>query len=121
MKLKTRHDYRARRHRRIRKKINGSASCPRLAIMVSNRHIHAQFIDDVAAVTLVGGSTQGSDSAGCNVAAAKALGTRLGALAKDRGIAQFVVDRGGFAYQGRVKAVVDGALEAGLTNQKEEK
>jgi large subunit ribosomal protein L18 len=121
MKLKTRQDFRARRHRRIRRKINGSASCPRLAIMVSNRAIQAQFIDDEAAVTLVGMTSQGAETGSKNVAAAKTLGTRIGALAKERGILRFVVDRGGFAYRGRVKAVVEGALEAGLTNTKEAK
>ncbi len=121
MKLKTRQDFRARRHRRIRRKINGTASCPRLAIMVSNRHIHVQFIDDEAAATIVGASTEGAERSGNNVAAAKTLGARIGAMAKERGISRFVVDRGGFAYRGRVKAVVEGAIEAGLTDKKEEK
>jgi len=89
--------------------------------MVSNRAIQAQLIDDDAAATIIGVSTQGVEAGSKNVDAAKQLGTRIAGLAKERGILRFVVDRGGFAYRGRVKAVVDGALEAGLTNKKEAK
>jgi large subunit ribosomal protein L18 len=120
MKLKTRKDYRVRRHRRVRRKIHGTAECPRLAIMVSTQHIYAQLIDDDAGLTLAAATTRGTESSK-NVAGAKILGQQIAEQAKGKDIARFVVDRGGFAFGGRIKAVVDGALEGGLTNTKEEK
>ncbi len=119
MKLKTRKDLRARRHTRVRAKVSGSVACPRLAIMISNRHMVAQMIDDAAGVTLAAASS-GPDEKPC-VASAQALGRRLGEAAGTNGITRFVVDRGGFRFHGRVKAIVDGVLEAGLTNTKEAK
>lgn len=119
MNVKTRKDLRARRHARVRAKVRGSATCPRLAIMISNRHVYAQMIDDEAGVTLVSVSSSG-DGNPC-VEAAQVLGRGLGEAAKAKGLGCFVVDRGGFRFHGRVKAVVDGALEAGLTNVKEAK
>jgi len=119
MKLKTRKDVRARRHRRVRRKIGGTAGCPRMSVMVSNKCIYAQFVDDEKGVTLVGDSSR--TDGGCSVDAGRKLGKRVAEKAKENGISRFVVDRGGFKFHGRVKAVVDGALEAGLTNKKEEK
>jgi large subunit ribosomal protein L18 len=120
MKAKTRKDYRQIRHQRIRKKISGTAECPRMAIMVSNKNIYVQLIDDEAEVTLASASTQNEDG-GRNISTAASLGQRIGEIAKDKGFSRFVVDRGGFRYHGRVKAVVDAAIEAGLRNTKEEK
>jgi large subunit ribosomal protein L18 len=120
MKLKTRKDYRVRRHRRVRRKVHGTAACPRLAIMVSTQHIYAQLIDDDAGVTLASATTRGAE-AGKNVAGARTLGLQIAETAKSMDVARFVVDRGGFTFTGRVKSVVDGALEGGLTNKKEEK
>jgi large subunit ribosomal protein L18 len=119
MKTKTRKDYRLSRHRRIRKKISGTADCPRMAIMVSNKNMYVQLIDDEAEVTLA--SSSSVKESGNNVAVATELGQRIGEIAKEKGLSRFVVDRGGFRYHGRVKAIVDAAIEAGLRNTKEEK
>jgi large subunit ribosomal protein L18 len=108
-----------RRHHRVRKKLNGTAERPRLAVFRSNRHIYAQVIDDVAGRTLVAASTLddsirgGSDGTG-NIAAAKAVGALVAERAKAAGVDSVVFDRGGFQYHGRVAAVADAAREAGL-------
>jgi large subunit ribosomal protein L18 len=108
---------RQRRHLRVRKKVRGSAARPRLAVFRSNKHIYAQVIDDVAGRTLASASTmeseRGKASTG-SVAAAKAVGERLGERAKSAGVESVVFDRGGFKYHGRVAAVADGARSAGL-------
>ena len=108
---------RDRRHRRVRKKVRGTAARPRLAVFRSNKHIYAQVIDDVAGTTVASASTREKDgakgSAG-TVAAAKAVGERLGERAKRAGIDSVVFDRGGFKYHGRVAAVAEGARSAGL-------
>ncbi len=108
---------RARRHRRARKKVRGTAQRPRLAVFRSNRHISAQLIDDDRGVTLASASTLESDlrtgSTG-NVAAATAVGTRIADRAKEAGVAQVVFDRGGYIYHGRIAAVAEAAREAGL-------
>jgi large subunit ribosomal protein L18 len=108
---------RDRRHRRVRKKVRGTAQRPRLAVFRSNKHIYAQVIDDVAGRTLASASTMEtsarSGSTG-TVDAAKAVGERIGARAKDAGVSTVVFDRGGFKYHGRVAAVADGARSAGL-------
>ncbi len=111
-------DGRKRRHLRVRKKVRGTAARPRLAVFRSNRHIYAQVIDDVAGRTLASASTmepsvRGAGSTG-TVAAAKAVGERVGERAKEAGVATVVFDRGGFKYHGRVAAVADGARGAGL-------
>jgi large subunit ribosomal protein L18 len=107
---------RERRHRRVRKKIRGTADRPRLAVFRSNKHIYAQLIDDVAGVTLASASTteKGLTGTGATVAAATAVGKRLGERAVAAGITTAVFDRGGFKYHGRVAGVADGAREAGL-------
>ena len=108
---------RQRRHLRVRKKVRGNAARPRLAVFRSNKHIYAQVIDDVAGHTLASASTmeaaRGAAPTG-SVAAAKAVGERLGERAKGAGIESVVFDRGGFKYHGRVAAVADGARSAGL-------
>ena len=121
MKVKTRKEARARRHERVRGKISGSGACPRLSVMISNRHVYAQMIDDAAGVTLAAVSTAAGDGGNVTVEVAQEIGRRLGEASKAKGLACFVVDRGGYRYHGRVKAVVDGALETGLTNAKEAK
>lgn len=87
--------------------------------MVSNKHMYVQLIDDEAAATLAAASTVKESSN--NLEVATALGQRVGELAKEKGISRFVVDRGGFRYHGRVRAIVEAAIEAGLSNTKEEK
>ena len=119
MKVVSRKSARAQRHQRIRKHVKGTASCPRLSIMVSNRNMYAQLIDDTAGHTLV--SVHSAKQENPTVPAAQAMGEELGKLAKEAGITRFVTDRGGFRYHGRVKAIVDGALASGLSNRKEAK
>ena len=108
---------RQRRHRRVRKKIRGTAERPRLAVFRSNKHIYAQIIDDVAGRTIASASTVEKDFAGgtATVEAAKKVGKSVGERAKQAGVETVVLDRGGFRYHGRVAGVADGAREAGLT------
>ena len=109
----------ARRHRRVRGKISGTAARPRLCITRSNNNIYAQIIDDVSRTTICGVSTLGPDfkktgAKGSTVAGAAELGTIVGKLAQEKGVTEVVFDRGGNLYHGRVKALADAAREAGL-------
>jgi large subunit ribosomal protein L18 len=85
-----------------------------MALCVTGRHMYVQFIDDDQSHTLVSVSTLGQD-AKINVAAAGAVGRRAAEAALAKGIREVVVDRGGFRFHGRIKAIVDGARAAGLT------
>lgn len=109
---------RNRRHRRVRKKVAGSAERPRLAVFRSNRHISAQIIDDTKGVTLASASSLEADvrSAGSTsgVAAASVVGQLIGDRAKAAGVEAVVFDRGGFRYHGRVAALATAARDAGL-------
>ena len=108
---------RTRRHRRVRKKVRGTANRPRLTVFRSGKHVYAQVIDDVNARTLVSASTMEADVRGAataNVDAAKSVGKRVGERAKAAGIDAVVFDRGGFRYHGRVAGVAEGARDAGL-------
>jgi large subunit ribosomal protein L18 len=108
---------RRRRHRRVRKRVVGTAERPRLAVFRSDSHIAAQVIDDVAGRTLAAASTVERDLRGGatgNKAAAATVGRLLAERAKAAGIQQVVFDRGGFLYHGRVAALADAAREAGL-------
>ena len=107
---------RLKRHKRVRAKLSGTADRPRLCVYRSNAHISAQIIDDVAGVTLVSASTHEKDfnGNGGNKEAAKLVGKMIGERAVAKGITEVVFDRGGYLYTGRVKAVADGAREAGL-------
>jgi large subunit ribosomal protein L18 len=108
---------RNRRHRRVRKKVRGTATRPRLTVFRSSKHIYAQVVDDVSGRTLAAASTMEAESrAGttANVDAAKGVGKRVGERAKSAGVESVVFDRGGFRYHGRVASVADGAREAGL-------
>jgi len=106
---------RQRRHARIRTKVNGTASCPRLNVFRSNAHIHCQIIDDEAGKTLVACSSVELKLAnGGNVEAAKAVGAEIAKRALEKNIDTVVFDRGGYVYHGRVKALADAAREAGL-------
>lgn len=109
----------ARRHRRVRGKISGTAARPRLCVTRSNSNVYVQFVDDVAGKTLFGVSTLGPDfkatgKSGANVEGAAALGEIAGKKAVEAGITEIVFDRGGNLYHGRVKALADAAREAGL-------
>jgi large subunit ribosomal protein L18 len=114
MKLKNRKDYRVRRHMRLRQKIAGTAQRPRMAIFISNAHMYVQFVDDDAHRTLAFVSTlKMGANVNCETAAKLGAAAAEAALAKD--IRKVVVDRGGFQYHGRVKAIVDAAVQAGLS------
>ena len=110
---------REKRHYRLRNKINGTASKPRLAVFRSNSHIYAQLIDDVAGHTFAAASTMEKSLAESlkstsNVEAAKIIGAEIGKRAVEKGITEVVFDRGGYVYHGKVKALADAAREAGL-------
>ena len=118
-------DKRIRRHKRVRKTISGTETCPRLAVFRSNKHIYAQLIDDVGGVTLLDSASTSSPkdeksykgevadlSNKCKTA--YAVGRRLGEVAKDKKIKKVIFDRGGNKFHGRVKALAEGARDAGL-------
>lgn len=110
---------RLRRHRRIRKRVVGFPQRPRLAIFRSHKHLRVQLINDLEQTTLLGCSTQAPTlrkqlKQGGNIAAASQLGRLVATEAIKRGVQQVVVDRGGYRYHGRVKAVVEAARQAGL-------
>ena len=108
-------DVRLKRHLRIRKKINGTAECPRLSVFRSNKHIAVQLIDDVNGVTLASASSKNLGLAnGGNIEASKAVGAEIAKVAAEKGITAVVFDRGGFLYHGKIKALADAAREAGL-------
>jgi len=109
-------EIRERIHQRIRRKLQGTAERPRLAVFRSVAHIYVQLIDDAGGRTLVSASTvekEGKRSGG-NVAAAKEIGKLVAERAKEKGIGKVVFDRGGYQYHGRVKALADAARQAGL-------
>ncbi|MFP5351917.1 MAG: 50S ribosomal protein L18 [Actinomycetota bacterium] len=103
-----------RRHRRVRKKVVGTAERPRLAVYRSNKHIYAQVIDDFAGRTLAASSTTAGNGDGAPKERAKKVGLDLASKAKAAGVTQVTFDRGGFRYHGRVQAVAEGAREGGL-------
>jgi large subunit ribosomal protein L18 len=111
---------RQRRHARVRAKVNGTPQRPRLNVFRSDAHIYVQVIDDIAGRTLVAASDledevkQLAGDGAAKIARAKAVGQVIAARAKEAGLNAVVFDRGGFLYHGRIKAVADGAREAGL-------
>ncbi len=109
----TKTNNRTRRHARIRARVIGSATRPRLAVYKSNRYVHAQLIDDEAGKTLVAGTTKGMKAK--KTEAAKKLGAELAKLAQAAGIKAVVFDRGGFRYTGRVAILAEAVREGGLT------
>jgi large subunit ribosomal protein L18 len=118
---RTRRVQRAKRHRRIRKRLLGTAERPRLVVYRSLRNIEGQVIDDDASRTLVGVSTLAPElrefkpeSRNPRVEVAKEAGKLLAQKAREAGVEQVVFDRGGYKYHGRVKAFAEGAREGGL-------
>lgn len=106
---------RVRRHVRLRRKVNGTATCPRLCVFRANANIHAQVIDDVTGTTLVSCSSVELKLAnGGNVEAAKTVGTEIAKRCLAKNIEDVVFDRGGYIYHGRVQALAEAAREAGL-------
>jgi large subunit ribosomal protein L18 len=117
IKKKSRAEIRAKKHKRMRYHLAGTAEKPRLSVFRSNKHMYAQVIDDDKGHTLVSASTL-DKSLGLNktddTEAAKVLGEAIGKRAKEAGIDKVVFDRGGFIYAGKIKALADAAREAGL-------
>ena len=116
---KSRSEVRLNKHRKLRNRFSGTAERPRLAVFRSNNHMHAQIIDDTVGNTLVSASTLQKDVKAelektNNVEAAAYLGTVIAKKALEKGITAVVFDRGGFIYQGKVKALAEAAREAGL-------
>ena len=110
---------REKKHRRQRNRFSGTAERPRLAVFRSNNHMYAQIIDDTVGNTLVSACTLQKDVKAelektNNVDAAAYLGTVIAKKALEKGSTTVVFDRGGFIYQGKVKALADAAREAGL-------
>jgi large subunit ribosomal protein L18 len=106
---------RKRVHQRIRRKLAGTPERPRLNVYRSLNHIYAQLIDDMSGQTLVSASSaEQKGSTGGNLAAAREVGKRIAARAKEKGVTKVVFDRGGYLYHGRIKALADSAREAGL-------
>ena len=120
IKKESRSKVRAKKHLRIRNRFSGTAERPRLAVFRSNNHMYAQIIDDTVGNTLVSACTLDKEVKDAvektnNVDAAAQVGTVIAKKALDKGITTVVFDRGGFIYQGKIKALADAAREAGLT------
>jgi len=116
---KSRSEVRRKKHMKLRNRFSGTAQRPRLAVFRSNNHMYAQVIDDTEGKTIVSASTlekgvKSELSKTNNVEAAAFLGKAIAEKAKEKGITEVVFDRGGFIYQGKVKALADAAREAGL-------
>lgn len=109
---------RARRHRRIRATLQGSAGRPRLSVFRSNQHVYVQLIDDVSGKTLIGISTRSLTKTGGEkvrgIDKVKKIGEQLAEKAQAQGITAAVFDRGGYPYHGRVAAIAEGARSKGL-------
>ncbi|MBR5121455.1 MAG: 50S ribosomal protein L18 [Oscillospiraceae bacterium] len=107
---------RAKRHLRVRAKVSGTATCPRLNVFRSAKHIYAQVIDDITGTTLCAASSmeKGFEGNGGNAEGAKKVGLMVAEACKAKGIEEVVFDRGGYVYHGRVAALAEGAREGGL-------
>jgi len=107
---------RLRIHKRIRRKVTGTAERPRLAVHFSNQHVYVQLIDDAAGRTLVAASTMDKSFEGnaSNISSAQKVGQLVAERAKEANLSAVVFDRGGHLYHGKVKALADAAREAGL-------
>jgi len=111
---------RLKRKKRIRKKISGTSEKPRLTVYKSSKHIYAQLIDDIDMKTLLAASSTEKEMKALpplegKIKMAKLIGETIARRAIDKGIKRVVFDRNGYVFHGRVKAVADGAREAGLT------
>ena len=114
LKIFDRKGARAKRHRRVRVKLTGTAERPRLSVFRSLNHIYVQVIDDSSGKTLAAASTVELKSGNNNATAATAVGKAIAGKASKAGIKTVVFDRGGFLYHGRIKALAEAAREAGL-------
>ncbi len=119
IKKQSRVEVRVKKHMKVRNRLSGTSERPRLAVFRSNNHMYAQIIDDTVGNTLVSASTLQKDvkadlAKTNNVEAAAKLGEVIAKKALDKGIKNVVFDRGGFIYQGKIKALAEAAREAGL-------
>jgi large subunit ribosomal protein L18 len=117
MAVKTKTQARTRRHTRLRKKVIGSETRPRLVVTRSARHVFVQVVDDARGHTLASASTLETDLRGFDgdkTAKARKVGELVAERAKAAGVSDVVFDRGGNRYAGRVAAIADGAREGGL-------
>ena len=115
IKKESRNELRKIRHKRVRTKVSGTASCPRLNVFRSNSNIFAQIIDDEKGITLVSSSTlELKIKNGGNIEAATKVGADIAKKAKAAKIKKVVFDRGGYLYHGRVEALANAARENGL-------
>lgn len=107
---------RKNRQKRVRRKISGTAECPRLNVFRSSKNIYAQLIDDVEGVTLASASTLDSDVSETDNKSEQAalVGKLVAERATEKDVQEVVFDRGGYKYHGRVKALADAARENGL-------
>jgi large subunit ribosomal protein L18 len=114
----TKLDRRNRIRKRIRKVINGSAATPRMSVYRSNKEIYAQLIDDETGKTIAAASSRDKETADAKLTnkteIAANVGSRIGQIALKAGVSEVKFDRGGYLYHGRVKALAEGAREAGL-------
>ena len=101
------------RHARVRARVSGTATCPRLAVFRSNRYIYAQLIDDENCVTVAAADSR-KEKGATATERADAVGKAVAEIAKKKGIEKVVFDRGGFQYQGMIKTLAEGARSAGL-------
>lgn len=118
MATMTSEERRKKKHKRVRKKVSGDPTCPRLFVFKSQKHIYAQLIDDFTGRTITGVSSQTPEIRDeydrGNEEAAEAVGELIAEKAQEEGFDEVVFDRGGYNYHGRVAAVAEGAREAGL-------
>ena len=119
VRKESRQEIRAKKHRRMRHRLSGTAARPRLAVFRSNNHMYAQIIDDTVGNTLVAASTTEKEVKAelkktNDVEAAAYLGKVIAKRAVDKGITEVVFDRGGFLYHGKIEALAEAAREAGL-------
>jgi large subunit ribosomal protein L18 len=106
---------RDRRRKRIRSKISGTSSRPRLSVYKSNSYIYAQLIDDATGITIASASSMDTKGKKANkTESSRLVGSEIAKVAKSKNVSKVVFDRGGFIYTGRIKALADGAREGGL-------
>lgn len=109
--------YRIRRHKRVRAKIEGTKDVPRVSVFKSNRHIFVQFIDDQEGKTILSSAVKSAKKStlkGNKTEISATIGKELAEKAKEAGIKKVVFDRGGFKYHGRVKALAESLRKGGL-------
>lgn len=112
---KSRKKLRQKRHKKIRNKISGTETCPRLSVFKSNRYLSAQIINDEKGETIVSATTKTMDLKNTsNIEAASKLGEEIAKLALDKKIDNIVFDRSGYIYHGRIKAIAEAARNKGL-------